>query len=146
MNPKLILEIDYRERKIIDFFKSEQKDDINYNICNLEIGDFVFKENDDIIHYIIERKTVSDLAASIIDGRFREQKQRLLDCVGTNDKIIYIIEDDTTQKKICNLSKTIIDSSILNLIFKHKYKVIHTTSEKDKYFIFISIYKKLKFN
>jgi len=166
MIQKLVLEIDYREKSIINFFKSDTSDQkdtvvsdtqntkdkntkVNYNVCNLTIGDFVFKEyheDGEIIHYIIERKTISDLASSIIDGRFREQKQRLLESIGTNDKIIYIIEDDKTQRKIYNLSKTIIDSSILNLIFKHKYKVIHTTSEKDTYDILLSMYKKLTLN
>ena len=40
---------------------------------NLEIGDYIFKL-DDKPFLIIERKTVNDYAASILDHRSREQK------------------------------------------------------------------------
>lgn len=141
MNTQIILEIDYREKAIIKHFE-ESKPPINYTITNLPIGDFVFKESDSI-HYIIERKTILDLAASITDGRFREQKQRLLDSVGLPDKIVYILEGYKNQKKFGSISKQIIDSSILNLIFRHKYKVVHTTNDISTYETLLSIYKKL---
>ena len=61
---------------------------------NLELGDFLFKVNDvDVL--IIERKTISDYAASIKDGRNREQKKRLLLNYPLN-KILYLIEGDLT--------------------------------------------------
>lgn len=150
---KLILEIDYREKTIIKHIE-ENKPDISYRITNLPIGDFMFKqeqENDNeidnsSIFYIIERKTLLDLASSITDGRFREQKKRLLDSVGICDKIVYILEGNKNQNKFGNLSKSIIDSSILNLIFRHKYKVIHTNNDVDTYNTLLSIYKKLQSN
>jgi ERCC4-type nuclease len=40
--------------------------------------------------YIIERKKTSDLATSIVDGRYEEQKMRLLDC-GLS-RPIYLVE------------------------------------------------------
>jgi crossover junction endonuclease MUS81 len=142
MNTKIILEIDYREKAIIKHIE-ENKPNITYKITNLPIGDFTFKEDDDI-HYIIERKTILDLAASITDGRFREQKQRLLDSIGTCNKIVYLLEGNKNQKKFGSISKSIIDSSILNLIFRHKYKVIHTSSDIETYDTLLSIYKKLE--
>ena len=64
--------IDNRET-IKDYF--QDKDYVK--IKNLDIGDYIFKYDDkDIL--IIERKTIEDYAASIKDGRHREQKQRLL--------------------------------------------------------------------
>ena len=42
---------------------------------------------------VAERKTVADLEASILDGRYREQKARLLTyCQQTNSRPLYIIE------------------------------------------------------
>jgi crossover junction endonuclease MUS81 len=139
---KLILEIDYREKAIIKHIE-ENNPNISYKITNLPIGDFVFKQ-DMSIFYIIERKTILDLAASITDGRFREQKKRLLDSVGICDKIVYILEGSRSQNKFGSLSKSIIDSSILNLIFKHKYKVINTNDTIDTYNTLLSIYKKIE--
>lgn len=141
MNSQIILEIDYREKAIIKHIE-EYKPDIKYNITNLPIGDFVFKE-DNTISYIIERKTILDLAASITDGRFREQKQRLLESIGQPDKIVYILEGNKNQKKFGSISKSIIDSSILNLIFRHKYKVLHTLNDLETYDQLLSLYKKI---
>ena len=142
MNTEIILEIDYREKAIIKYFE-DYKPDINYKITNLTIGDFVLKDANDI-YYIIERKTIMDLASSITDGRFREQKQRLLDSIGTPDKIVYVLEGNKNQKKFGSISKPIIDSSILNLIFRHKYKVIHTLNDVSTYETLLALYKKLK--
>ena len=73
------LEIDYREKKLIEQFKNNKnnKNNQNYIISNLDIGDIIIKYNE-YITYIIERKTISDLCSSILDGRYREQKERLL--------------------------------------------------------------------
>jgi ERCC4-type nuclease len=144
MNTEIILEIDYREKAIIKHFE-EFKPYIKYTIINLPVGDFVFKKNNDV-YYIIERKTIFDLASSITDGRFREQKQRLLDSINLPDNIVYILEGNKNEKKYGNISKSIIDSSILNLIFKHKYNVIHTINDVDTYDILLALYKKLESN
>lgn len=143
---EITLEIDYREKSIIKLIEDTNNFPFKYTVCNLTIGDIVIKENDDIL-YIIERKTILDLAASITDGRFREQKQRLFESVnGCYDKIIYLIEGVKTVKKYCSISKTTINSSIINLIFKHKYKVIHTTDEKDTIDNILNICAKLQKN
>lgn len=55
----------------------------------LEMGDIVVKSDTETL--VFERKTVADLAASIKDGRFREQKQRLLSHYPPH-RITYIIE------------------------------------------------------
>lgn len=128
---ELMLEIDYREKSVIKLIEEYPNFPFKYTVSNLLIGDFVIKQNNETL-YILERKTILDLAASITDGRFREQKQRLFESVnGCYDKVIYLIEGSRNLKKYGSISKTIINSSIVNLIFKHKYKVIHTTDEKD---------------
>lgn len=45
---------------------------------------------DYVLDFIIERKTADDLAASIMDGRYEEQKFRLKNC-GINN-VIYLVE------------------------------------------------------
>ena len=103
---------------------------INYTTKNLLIGDFIIKTNEEIT-YIIERKSILDLSASIIDGRFREQKQRLIESINNPSKIIYIIEG--SKKNVKNLPKNTIDSAILNLVFKHGFNVIQTENIQDTY-------------
>jgi ERCC4-type nuclease len=137
----MLLSIDYRENKIIDLIK-EESEDVNYKTENLNIGDFIIRSSPEKIEYIIERKSVSDLSASIIDNRFREQKARLLESMGECTRIVYIIEGN--KKSVKNLPEKTINSAIINIMFKHKYKVIQTVNEKDTLDNIILLYKKVK--
>ena len=89
--------IDNRERKIIENIAKLIPD--KYQLQNLELGDFVF-EIDNIPFLTIERKTVQDLASSIKDGRYKEQKIRLLSEKEKNKnlKIILLIEGNINTK------------------------------------------------
>jgi ERCC4-type nuclease len=50
----------------------------HYTIEPLSVGDFAIKTDDDELVAVWERKTCADLAASINDGRYAEQKGRLI--------------------------------------------------------------------
>ena len=62
--------IDNRENSLIKLLEENK---IVFIKKNLEIGDIQFIENDKLI-YILERKTINDLGASIKDGRYKEKK------------------------------------------------------------------------
>ena len=88
--------IDKREHKIMEYIvNSRIKDNlqphitIHYDV--LTIGDILIKY-DDKIQTIIERKTITDLMASIKDGRYAEQSLRLQNDKTHNHNIIYLIE------------------------------------------------------
>lgn len=49
---------------------------------------------------IFERKSISDLLASLKDGRYEEQSYRLSGSNTNNHNIIYIIEGDPNIKSI----------------------------------------------
>lgn len=68
---------------------------IQFEVRRLSVGDFVWicrdKDNREVLlPYIVERKRMDDLAGSIKDGRFQEQKFRLKDSGVQN--VIYLIE------------------------------------------------------
>tara|TARA_B110000908_G_C10194078_1_gene421992 strand:- start:116 stop:880 length:765 start_codon:yes stop_codon:yes gene_type:complete len=96
---------------------------------NLDIGDYIFNYNNELV-CIIERKTIDDLANSIKDGRYREQKERLLTLFPKN-KIIYLIEGDITKPnksiKYNKVSKKTIYSSLINVYLRDNIAV-HRTS------------------
>lgn len=138
-----MLQIDYREHAIIDLIKVG--DFTEYESINLPIGDFVIKKNDEII-LVIERKTISDLCASITDGRYSEQKQRLIESVGDPSKIIFIIEGKKIQSKFSRIPVKTMNSAILNLIFKHNFKVIFTETSEDTLENVLLLYNKVKNN
>lgn len=94
----MIIKIDTREQ---DLFTKCQNTisaipkftDIKLISQTLPLGDIIINDgtNDCII---IERKTLSDLAASIKDGRYEEQSYRLNGLLHHNHNIIYLIEGD----------------------------------------------------
>jgi len=94
----MIIKIDTRENDL--FSKCESTiasvpkfTDIKLISQTLPLGDIIINDgtNDCII---IERKTLSDLAASIKDGRYEEQSYRLNGLNHHNHNIIYLIEGD----------------------------------------------------
>jgi ERCC4-type nuclease len=109
--------IDTRENALISNLT-----DYNFSKEQLDLGDIIFKENDEII-LIIERKTLPDLKASICDGRLKEQKARLL---GSSINIMYIIEGDFTDAKIGSFPKNTLIGSIINMELRDNIRVHRT--------------------
>lgn len=94
----MLIKIDAREHEL--FKKCESTiaavpkfKDIQLLSTALPLGDIIINDgvNDCII---IERKTLSDLAASIKDGRYEEQSYRLNGIPHHNHNIIYLVEGD----------------------------------------------------
>ena len=128
MNVQII--VDSRETKLFSLLIERDldiyKDNISIQKEQLELGDIhiIFNE----ITYIYERKTVNDLLSSIKDGRYKEQKNRLLANSSNNN---YIIEGDTiTSNKNFKNQKTL-TSIYLNSIYRDKINVFFTTNIDD---------------
>lgn len=94
----MIIKIDTREQEL--FSKCETVIASNTKFANIKLvseplplGDIIINDgtNDCII---IERKTLSDLASSIKDGRYEEQSYRLNGLNHHNHNIVYLIEGD----------------------------------------------------
>lgn len=86
--------IDNRENSLIPILQeglSSYEDKITVSVIPLQIGDFSIKYNGEEV-IIFERKSLTDLAASIKDGRYREQSLRLSASNIPNHNIIYIVE------------------------------------------------------
>ena len=117
--------IDTREQKIKNLFdtkKIKSVPDINYSIEALDLGDFIFKDEDNNVILIIERKSISDLNSSIKDGRHKEQKARLLSNY-PKEKIIFLLEGNIDYNKV---DENIIYGSLLNTQFRDKLQIIKT--------------------
>jgi ERCC4-type nuclease len=81
--------IDCRERHLITLF---EENSITFVSKSLDIGDILITYENEKVYCIIERKSVKDLNASLKDGRYKEQKQRLLNNFDKKN-ILYILED-----------------------------------------------------
>lgn len=118
----VVLKIDNRERYAKDIFTLPAVYE------NLEHGDFVF-EIDGKTQIIIERKTLQDLAASIKDGRYTNQKKCLLEKYDPS-KIYYIIEGSVIYSEQ--------DISISGISYSALMSAIINTSVRDKIHVFVT--------
>ena len=111
-----IIKIDNREKKILDILDNSDNK-LSYVKENLDLGDiqFISQETNDIL-ILIERKTLSDLSSSIKDGRYKEQKNRILNTVLANVRKIYIFEGNNTND--FELSQKIYESTVINSIIR----------------------------
>ena len=94
----MLIKIDCREIKLIQLFnglvKDEDKEKIKMVSENIPLGDIILYDDAGQEKVIIERKSLADLAASIRDGRYKEQSFRLNQCTLHNHQIYYLIEGD----------------------------------------------------
>ena len=118
---------DYREKFITSQLDKMIKTDKYKNIIlkkeNLHLGDFI------IGNMIIERKSHQDLASSILDGRYKEQSNRLYEYTKENPdkKIIYFIEGNfDLYFQNHNINKDKLISCIMSLFYEKGFFVIMT--------------------
>lgn len=130
---KIRFVIDNREKAVIPLFK------IPFETANLEIGDFQFFIDDKLV-ILIERKSYSDLSASIIDGRYREQKKRILS--QDISKIIYLFEGDINSYK-GSIPKDTIYSTIVNCSLRDNIQVLQSCSVEETVLFIEKIYNNL---
>ena len=92
---ELVMLIDCREFSVASILETI-KPGIKVEQRALPIGDVVWvwrreKSDEYIAGYAVERKAVEDLSASLMDGRFEEQRRRLARAPGVST-VIYVLE------------------------------------------------------
>lgn len=77
-----------------------------------------------VLNWIVERKQASDLCASIRDGRYEEQKRRLVDCPCAN--VVYLVEGSPTRADVLNPAA--VRSAMASTQISAGFRVVHTAS------------------
>ncbi len=86
------IKIDNREQAFATFMTN---DGYAFDLEPLDVGDIQFVDKVSKIPFIIiERKTYADLEASIKDGRYKEQKERMLKAYPYKVRKILLLEGD----------------------------------------------------
>ena len=124
----MIIEIDNREPIIIKEYFSKSNNLITTRFKNLEQGDFIIRDEHENILIIIERKTISDLLASVKDGRYSEQSERYSELNISNNKIIYLIEGDYDSFDKESIEFKTVYSCIFSLTYNKGFMVFFTKS------------------
>lgn len=120
------VKIDCREHDLIPLVKEKLGDISNIVVetGSLSVGDIVFTQDDEEL-LIIERKKVSDLAASIKDGRYKEQSYRLDGHSIHNHNVMYLVEGNMNYAR---MDKTTLLSSVFSLNHFQGFSVWKTTN------------------
>jgi ERCC4-type nuclease len=93
----------------------------------LPIGDIIICDDNDakpgepVEKLIIERKSVSDLMASIKDGRYEEQSYRLNGINHHNHNIIYLVEGDVSRVNRYKPNNTVERLTLYSAMFSLNY-------------------------
>lgn len=137
------LKIDDREKKLIKLiraFKDMYAFKFEIIVEKLPIGDVILCDDDDTERLIIERKSVNDLAASLKDGRYREQSYRLTNNPVHNHNIVYLIEGDISlySNRYTKIKPQTLYVTMFCLQYYKGFSVIKTKdiSETAEYIIF----------
>jgi len=105
----------------------------SFPVRRLPVGDIGFYSGDDLLA-LVERKTLSDLDASILDGRFREQRARLVDAASQvgGPHCFYIVEGCRCRQRYHSTGGAErVAGALENLVVKHRICVLFTTSMAD---------------
>jgi ERCC4-type nuclease len=116
--------IDYREKELIAELPSEP-------VKNLPVGDIWIgvdeAQEPTEGSILIERKTVHDFEASFLDGRYREQRTRLISYAAEKKaNILYILEGDLATAR--TLKPEALQQLLNRLQLRYKIALINTSS------------------
>jgi ERCC4-type nuclease len=128
MNLEII--IDNRETLLFNNMIERDLDKYEIKITKkqLEFVDIHIIFNDNF--YVYERKTMNDLISSIKDGRYKEQKLRLLSDKSFNN-INYIIEGSDIISSNNNHNQELLTSVYYNSIYRDNINIIFTKNVND---------------
>lgn len=128
------LVIDSRETHLLKLFEGNE----SVESRQLTIGDALLLDEAGMVHIVVERKTVQDLASSINDGRYAEQSVRLDTCGTPNHNIVYVIEGSVAGYRARGrITTQILRSSIVSLNVYKGFSVMCTAglSETKEYLL-----------
>ena len=141
----MIVKIDTRERELIK--RCEELlvavpafKDLKIVVEPLPLGDIIICTNqgdNHIDNIIVERKSLSDLAASIKDGRYEEQSYRLNGLPHHNHNIVYLIEGDLAKFNSFKerIDKQTIYSAMFSINYYKGFSLMRSTSMDETAFI-----------
>jgi ERCC4-type nuclease len=130
----MLIKIDIRETELFHKCKATIESvakfqDIQLVTEVLPLGDMIINDgtNDCVI---IERKTLTDLAASIKDGRYEEQSYRLNGLSHPNHNIVYLIEGDMTRFNTFKerIDKQTLYSAMFSILYFKGFSVMRSNT------------------
>ena len=128
MKNKLIIEMDDREPNL-QLLADVNDMNIEFDRKRLKVGDYIHNK------ILVERKTIDDLCASILDKRIETQVEKMKDFDGE----CFIIIVGNLKNRSTDIHENCILGKMVSLVVKHHIKVLWCENE----FQFLYILKNL---
>ena len=136
--------IDNREtelyKDIIERDLDKYKDKITIAKEQLELGDIIIKIDDSDSIFVYERKTMNDMISSVKDGRYKEQKTRLM---ANYENINYIIEGTDIIASNNNHNQQLLTSIYYYSMYRDNINVLFTKNTKETVTLILLISTKM---
>lgn len=134
----MLIRVDTREDALIDMVQINLVGTTHTTRSEpLPVGDVILSSDDGKTDYIVfERKSLADLAASIRDGRYKEQSHRLQAIPGMhNHNVVYVIEGDFARynERFSKIGKKALLSAMCSLNYYKGFSVVRTMSILETY-------------
>ena len=152
----MLIRVDMREHELLSMFQmnlkmvpdsSSSKPIHTLKSESLPVGDVILSSSDGATDYIVfERKSLQDLAASIRDGRYKEQSLRLQAFPNVHShNVVYIVEGDFSRhnERFSKIGKGALQSAMCSLNYYKGFSVVRTMSIMETYDIIHSYANKL---
>jgi ERCC4-type nuclease len=126
-----MLVIDSRERALQDHLTLLGT---AFKTANLAVGDILIQKEDGEPLLVAERKSHSDFASSLKDGRYREQRARLMATRGQGVAVLYILEGTWSPNLDyvhSGVSEVQLQRLTSRLILRYGLPVLHTGSIRE---------------
>ena len=146
----MIIKIDAREKRIIalcrELLEAYKIQNVTIDVVGLPLGDMIITDDEGDEKLLIERKSLSDLAASICDGRYKEQSFRLQNYSLHNHNIVYVIEGnmDSYVPKVRRMTRQSLYSAMLGIQYNKGFSLFRTHSLKETAEYLVRISDKLQ--
>ena len=146
-NHKMLIRVDMREDALYGLFQANANATHELRSESLPVGDAIISSPDGETDYIVfERKSLADLAASIRDGRYKEQSLRLQALPNVHShNVVYIVEGDFSRysERFSKIGKGALQSAMCSLNYYKGFSVVRTMSLAETYEIIQSYANKL---
>lgn len=134
------INIDSRESKLKLVVEKNTDSNLKIQFKNLDVGDIqIVKHDTSEKILILERKSIEDLRNSLRDGRFSEQKKRLLSTDFIHKGFIFEGDPKTTHPEFLNMMRQI----VIRIQLKDRMSIFFTEDVSDTYTLISEINRKL---
>jgi len=123
--------LDVRETRLGEALATLQ---VPYTTAALDVGDFLIQNIEGEPLLVAERKSHADFAASNADGRYREQRARLMAVRGAGVAVLYILEGTWSISGQTTYGRTTepqLKRLTTRLLLRYGMPILATTSIKD---------------